>query len=81
MQKDIVCKELNTARLSGDCLDIVKKLLEKNPDKRLGSLNGISEIKEHPFFDGISWKSVLKKRYRYDKQYLKIDLTKTNFPF
>jgi hypothetical protein len=33
--------------------------LEKDPTKRLGSgPKGISEIKEHPFFETIDWNSV-----------------------
>eukprot|EP01097_Dermamoeba_algensis_P000098 TRINITY_DN1034_c0_g1_i1.p1 TRINITY_DN1034_c0_g1~~TRINITY_DN1034_c0_g1_i1.p1 ORF type:complete len:302 (-),score=57.14 TRINITY_DN1034_c0_g1_i1:172-1077(-) len=34
--------------------DIIDKLLEPNPEKRLGA-NGYQEIKSHPFFNGIQW--------------------------
>ncbi|EPX74217.1 AGC protein kinase Ppk31 [Schizosaccharomyces octosporus yFS286] len=37
-----------------EAIDLAKKLLEANPDKRLG-INGFSEIKRHPFFNGIDW--------------------------
>lgn len=81
MQKDIVSADLRVSHLSGDSLSLIQGLLEKDPAKRLGRVGGIKAIKEHPFFNEISWRDVRKKRYRYGKQYLKIDLTKTNFPF
>ena len=36
--------------LSNEAKDVIQKLLEKNPKKRLGSQKGIEEIKSHPFF-------------------------------
>lgn len=36
-------------------IDLMQRLLEKNPTKRLGYLRGASEIKEHEFFTGVSW--------------------------
>lgn len=39
----------------------------------------MKDIKNHPFFNDINWKDVLRKKYKYQKQYLKIDLTKSNF--
>ena len=41
MQKDIVTKQPRTSHLNGDCLDLVKGLLEKNPAERLGARRGI----------------------------------------
>lgn len=79
MQKDIVEKLPRTNHLGGDCLSLILGLLEKNPDQRLGSKNGISDIKAHSYFSDISWNDVMKKRYKYEKQYLRIDLTKSNF--
>ncbi|KAI5674079.1 hypothetical protein M9H77_14443 [Catharanthus roseus] len=35
--------------------DLIKKLLAKDPTRRLGYLRGASEIKEHEFFKGLSW--------------------------
>ncbi|KAL0552794.1 hypothetical protein IC582_011919 [Cucumis melo] len=35
--------------------DLIKKLLVKNPKKRIGSLKGSVEIKRHEFFKGINW--------------------------
>lgn len=36
-------------------VDLISKLLTKNPESRLGSSFGASEIKEHPFFSKIDW--------------------------
>jgi hypothetical protein len=36
--------------------------LSKNPTKRLGAQKDAEEIKAHPFFEGINWDDVLKKR-------------------
>lgn len=36
--------------------DLIKKLLEVNPKKRLGSgVGGVSKIKNHPYFEGVDW--------------------------
>eukprot|EP00123_Amoebidium_parasiticum_P013653 comp22077_c0_seq1/m.32171 comp22077_c0_seq1/g.32171 ORF comp22077_c0_seq1/g.32171 comp22077_c0_seq1/m.32171 type:complete len:524 (-) comp22077_c0_seq1:916-2487(-) len=42
---------------------IIGQLLEKDPEKRLGSSkNGTDEIKAHPFFRPINWANLLAKR-------------------
>ncbi|KDR23816.1 serine/threonine-protein kinase AtPK2/AtPK19-like isoform X2 [Zootermopsis nevadensis] len=42
--------------------DFIKKLLEKNPSKRLTSeKNGGQNIMKHPFFNNIDWKDVKRK--------------------
>ncbi|KAH0712619.1 hypothetical protein KY289_008578 [Solanum tuberosum] len=38
-----------------DLSDLIKKLLEKDPTRRLGYRRGASEIKEHEFFQGMRW--------------------------
>ncbi|CAL0329173.1 unnamed protein product [Lupinus luteus] len=35
--------------------DLIEKLLEKDPTKRLGYARGATEIKEHAFFKGVQW--------------------------
>ncbi|CAA7018528.1 unnamed protein product [Microthlaspi erraticum] len=35
--------------------DLIEKLLEKDPRKRLGCARGAQDIKRHPFFEGIKW--------------------------
>ncbi len=44
------------ANLSPAATDIIKKLI-CDADKRLGR-NGAKEIKDHPFFEGIDWKTI-----------------------
>lgn len=42
--------------LSNESKDLLKRLLEKDPSKRLGSKKGsIQDIKRHPFFTGMDW--------------------------
>ncbi|KAE8729411.1 Protein kinase G11A [Hibiscus syriacus] len=35
--------------------DLIRGLLVKEPENRLGSVKGAAEIKQHPFFEGINW--------------------------
>ncbi|RHN74648.1 putative protein kinase AGC-RSK-2 family [Medicago truncatula] len=35
--------------------DLIEKLLVKDPKKRLGCVRGATDVKRHPFFDGIKW--------------------------
>ena len=42
--------------------DLIKKLLERNPDMRLGSKNDADEIKEHCYFHNVDWGMVLSKK-------------------
>jgi len=48
---------------SANARDFVLKMLEKNPKRRLGGNHrDASEIKEHPFFNGINWQELRTKR-------------------
>ena len=49
--------------LSDEVIDLIKKLLIKNPDKRLGN-NGADEIKKHIFFEGMNWEKLLNKKIK-----------------
>ena len=42
--------------------DILTKLLDRDPEKRLGA-NGSAEIKAHPFFHAIDWRKLLQRKY------------------
>lgn len=35
--------------------DLIRRLLVKEPENRLGTEKGSAEIKQHPFFDGLNW--------------------------
>ncbi|XP_044504857.1 serine/threonine-protein kinase D6PKL1 [Mangifera indica] len=35
--------------------DLIRGLLVKEPENRLGSQKGAAEIKQHPFFEGLNW--------------------------
>lgn len=49
--------------LSDAAFDLLTRLLEVDPSKRLGAgLNDSEEIKRHPFFKGINWKLVYEKK-------------------
>jgi serine/threonine protein kinase len=39
--------------MSTECKDFIEKCLKKNPVERLGSVNDIQEILEHPWFADI----------------------------
>lgn len=35
--------------------DLIRRLVMKDPESRLGSEKGAAEIKRHPFFEGLNW--------------------------
>ncbi|KAH3667068.1 hypothetical protein WICMUC_005415 [Wickerhamomyces mucosus] len=41
--------------ISSNCKSLIKKLLIKDENKRLGSKFGASDIKNHPFFKNVQW--------------------------
>lgn len=48
--------------VSPDASDLLTKLLQKNPKKRLGyGKNDAEEIKKHKFFKDIDWKKLYNK--------------------
>jgi len=48
------------AYLSDPAKDLLARLLDKDPNKRLGR-NGSHEIQKHPFFEKIDWDKMLLK--------------------
>ena len=36
--------------MSNECKDFLSKILNKDPNERLGSKNGVKEILSHPWF-------------------------------
>lgn len=54
--------KLDMSYLSEEARDLCKKLLEKDPTKRLGSsARDALDIKEHPWFECINWNTILNK--------------------
>ena len=47
--------------MSANAKDLIKKLLCRDPRKRLGANKDSEELKEHPFFDGINWQEVMNR--------------------
>ncbi|CAI9781441.1 unnamed protein product [Fraxinus pennsylvanica] len=41
--------------VSSNARDLIRRLLKKEPENRLGYEKGAAEIKRHPFFDGLNW--------------------------
>ncbi|KAK2947102.1 putative serine/threonine protein kinase [Blattamonas nauphoetae] len=44
--------------VSEEARSLIRGLLNKNPEDRLGTKNGVSEIKNHPFFVDVDWDTV-----------------------
>eukprot|EP00347_Sterkiella_histriomuscorum_P000019 403377493 len=70
--------------LSPMAKSLLKGLLVKNPDQRLGSAYGIQEIKDHPFCMDINWDDVLNKvpmpPIKPSQKYSNFDPEYTNLP-
>lgn len=47
--------------LPADAVDLLKKLFEPNPEKRIGAKGGAAEIKAHPFFKSVDWAKLENK--------------------
>ena len=47
----------NDDQISYEAADLIDKLLNRDPDKRLGR-NGANEVKQHPFFMGLEWSNL-----------------------
>ncbi|XVF76249.1 hypothetical protein PTKIN_Ptkin13bG0251000 [Pterospermum kingtungense] len=45
----------NNPLVSLQARDLIRGLLEKEPENRLGTEKGAAEIKQHPFFEGLNW--------------------------
>eukprot|EP00347_Sterkiella_histriomuscorum_P004331 403360851 len=47
---------------SATATDLISKLLDKDPSKRLGYQSDAQEIKEHPFFADVDWDKMMLKQ-------------------
>ena len=53
------------SHVSPNARDLINKLLDRNPDTRLGAgPRDVEEIKEHPFFSSLNWNDVLEKKIK-----------------
>lgn len=52
------------SEIPGEAQDLITELLKQNPLERLGSL-GASQVKEHMFFDGLDWDSLLRQKAEF----------------
>ncbi|PTB62987.1 kinase-like protein [Trichoderma citrinoviride] len=50
--------------LDPDAKDIITRLLDREPNSRLGAKGGASEVKVHPFFANVDWDSLKQRKYR-----------------
>lgn len=53
LKSDVVFPD--TQSISSSCKNLIKKLLIKDENKRLGSKLGASDVKNHPFFKNVQW--------------------------
>ena len=78
-------------KVSEDAKNLISKLLEKDPGNRLGR-KGLDEIKKHPFFSGINFEDLKKKKLKahfkptinkedptnnFDEEYLTMELSES----
>ena len=47
--------------LASDAVDLMRKLLSKPPEDRLGYQKGAEEVMDHTFFSSIDWDALYKK--------------------
>lgn len=63
MTKRILEAELTyPSHLNHEVVSLMKQLLERNPMKRIGSINGVEDIKQHEWCKNIDWKAILEKK-------------------
>lgn len=49
-------------KVSSEAQDLITKLLDRNQETRFGNKSGFNEIKNHPFFSGINFDDILKRK-------------------
>ncbi|EAR84156.1 Serine/Threonine kinase domain protein (macronuclear) [Tetrahymena thermophila SB210] len=85
----------NTVAISNEAKDFIEKCLTKDKTKRLGAINGQSDVQAHPWFNDIDFNKLLKKEYspefvpvtegmswisNFDKDFTKLSARITNNP-
>ncbi len=67
--------------LSSNLVNLLKRLLERDPKKRIGSKNGSSDVKSHVWFSDINWKNVIRKKLKPPKPSItRLNLFEINNP-
>ncbi len=60
------------AEMQADALDLIVKLLNRDPKQRLGAGPGdAEEIKTHPFFKSIDWETAMARKLKPPKPRLR----------
>ena len=57
--------------ISEKAANLIKSLLKRNPNERLGSKRDVEEIKEHEYFADVDWQKVYERKYKPPQIYLK----------
>jgi serine/threonine protein kinase len=67
--------------LSMEAADLIRSLLVKDPESRLGGgLNGVADLKDHPFLSGVNWGAHYRKEITPPfVPVIKTDLDLSNF--
>ena len=75
-EKKMVYKLKMPESIQGTERDLLKKLLNANPEKRLGK-NGAEEIKKHEYFKGVVWENYMNKKIDLKHTYKNMKKKKT----
>jgi serine/threonine protein kinase len=59
--------------VSPELQDLLKKLIEKDPNNRIGHQADSDEIKKHSWFRSINWDRIKKRQYNMSTDYFYID--------
>lgn len=49
------------SRMSDECRDLIDRLLQTDPELRLGH-NGLPDVKAHPWFGGLDWDNLAQAK-------------------
>ena len=58
-------KPLISAQISLDCMDFIQSCLEKDPAKRLGSINGMADVLSHPWIRTIVY-NITRENHKHN---------------
>ncbi|KRX02976.1 Protein kinase-like domain [Pseudocohnilembus persalinus] len=61
--KIIHCELVYPENMTKHCLDLLKKLLAKDPKNRIGTQNGAEEIKSHKWFSNLDFQNLYDQLY------------------